>query len=118
MVFERLENLERMIQLVAAGAVSGLIGGLLGLGGAIFLIPALVLAFGVPMHSAVAAGLVAVIATSSAAGSHNAEQGFANVRLGMTLETTTVLGALAGALLAHCLPERTWWGCSLCFSFP
>ena len=85
-------------------------GILLGLGGAIFLIPALVLGFGVPMHAAVAAGLIAVIATSSAAGSHNAEQGFANVRLGMTLETATVLGALAGALLAHRLPERALVG--------
>jgi len=100
----------RAIGLLAAGAASGLIGSLLGLGGGIFLIPALVLAFGVPMHSAVACGLVAVIATSSAGGSRNARFGFANVRLGMTLETTTVLGALAGALLAHRLPERALIG--------
>ncbi len=95
-----------IVGLLAAGAASGVIGSLLGLGGGIFLIPALVLLFGVPMHSAVAAGLVAVIATSSAAGASNAEQGIANVRLGMTLEITTVLGALAGAMLAPHLPAR------------
>jgi hypothetical protein len=100
------EVLLRTAGLLAAGAVSGLLGALLGIGGGIFLIPALVLVFGVPMHSAVAAGLVAVIATSSAGGSRNAEQGFANVRLGMVLEPATVSGALAGALLAHILPER------------
>ncbi|MFA6004846.1 MAG: TSUP family transporter, partial [Elusimicrobiota bacterium] len=66
--------------LLLAGACSGVIGALLGLGGGIFLIPALVLIFGVPMHSAVAAGLVAVIATSSAGGSRNAKKGVANVR--------------------------------------
>jgi len=104
------EAILRTVGLLAAGAASGLVGALLGLGGGIFLIPALVLGFGVPMHSAVAAGLVAVIATSSAGGARNAEQGFANVRLGMALETTTVLGALAGALLAHRLPERALLG--------
>lgn len=96
--------------LLATGALSGVIGALLGLGGGIFLIPALVLVFAVPMHSAVAAGLVAVIATSSAAGSRNAGKGLANVRLGMTLETATVAGALAGSLLAPLLPARMLCG--------
>ena len=100
----------RIVLLLAAGAASGMIGALLGLGGGIFLVPALVLGFGVPMHQAVAASLVAVIATSSAAGARNAEAGVANVRLGMTLETATVLGALAGALLAHRLPDRVLLG--------
>jgi hypothetical protein len=103
------EAILRTAGLLAAGAVCGMMGALLGLGGGIFLIPALVLGFGVPMHSAVAAGLVAVIATSSAAGARNAEQGFANVRLGMVLEITTVLGALAGGLLAQRLAAR-WLG--------
>jgi len=96
----------RIIGLLVAGAASGLIGALLGLGGGIFLIPALVLGFGVPMHSAVAAGLVAIIATSSTGGARNAQLGLANVRLGMVLETTTVLGALAGGLLAQSLSAR------------
>jgi len=103
------ESLLRLFGLLAAGAAAGLFGALLGLGGGLFLIPALVLGFGVPMHSAVAAGLIAVIATSSAAGAQNAEQGVANVRLGMVLETTTVLGALCGGLLAQRLDAR-WLG--------
>jgi len=101
-----LHEFFRIVGLLIAGAASGLIGSLLGLGGGIFLIPALVLIFKVPMHSAVAAGLVAVIATSSAGGSRNAQKGLANVRLGMTLEVATVLGALAGGLLAPSLPAR------------
>jgi len=100
----------RLAGLLAAGAASGVIGSLLGLGGGIFLIPALVLVFGVPMHQAVAASLVAIIATSCAGASRNAQAGLANVRLGTALETTTVLGALAGALLAHRLPERALLG--------
>ena len=95
--------------LLAAGAASGAMGSLLGLGGGIFLIPALVLVFGVPMHSAVAAGLVAVIATSSSGGAKNAGHGVANVRLGMVLEPATVFGAIAGGLIAQRLSAR-WLG--------
>lgn len=95
--------------LLAAGAAAGVMGTLLGLGGGIFLIPALVLVFGVPMHSAVAAGLVAVIATSSAGGAKNAGHGVANVRLGMVLEPATVLGAIGGGLLAQRL-AADWLG--------
>lgn len=101
-----LIDILRIVGLLFAGAASGVVGGLLGLGGGIFLIPALVLLFGVPMHSAVAAGLVAVIATSSAAAPRNAETGRANVRLGMVLETTTVLGAIIGGLAATHLQAR------------
>ncbi|MBI5240036.1 MAG: sulfite exporter TauE/SafE family protein [Elusimicrobia bacterium] len=103
------ETILRTAGLLAAGAASGLVGALLGLGGGIFLIPALVLGFGVPMHSAVAAGLVAVIATSSAGGAQNAEHGVANVRLGMVLEVATVLGALGGGFLAQRL-AADWLG--------
>lgn len=92
--------------LVLAGAVAGLLGAVLGIGGGVFLVPALVLWGGMPMKSAVAAGLVAVIATSSAVGSVNVERGTANMRLGMVLELSTVLGALGGSAAAAYLPAR------------
>ena len=92
--------------LAGFGAFAGLTGTLLGVGGGVFLIPALVLWGGVDLAHAVAAGLVAVIATSSAAGSVNVERGTANMRLGMVLETTTVLGALTGGFSAALIPAR------------
>lgn len=92
--------------LLLAGAVAGLLGAVLGIGGGVFLVPALVLWGGLPMKSAVAAGLVAVIATSSAVGSVNVSRGTANMRLGMVLELSTVLGALAGSAAAAWLPAR------------
>jgi uncharacterized membrane protein YfcA len=97
-----------VLLIVSAGAASGVLGAILGTGGGVFLIPALVLAFGVPMHYAVATSIVSVIATSSAVASANIERGTANMRLGMTLEIATCLGALlgggvAGLLSAHAL---------------
>ena len=40
------------------GFVAGAFGGLLGLGGAIILVPALTLGFGLPVHMAIAVSLV------------------------------------------------------------
>lgn len=95
-----------IIGLLVAGAAAGVFGTLLGLGGGVFLIPLLVLVFHLPMHSAVGVSLIAVIASSSAGASKTVALGFANLRLGMSLETMTVLGALCGAGLAPHLPAR------------
>ena len=86
--------------LALLGAATGLIGAVLGVGGGVFLIPALVLYFKFPMIQAAGAGLVTVIATSNSAASVNVERGTVNMRLGMVLELATVIGALAASLIA------------------
>lgn len=96
-----------VVFLIIAGVAAGLLGSLLGLGGGIVIIPILVLAMKVPMHTAVATSLLCVIATSSAAASRNVRNGLANVRLGMTLEIATVLGAIIGSSVAGYLSART-----------
>lgn len=52
------------------------------------------------MHYALATSILSVIATSSAVASSNVERGTANMRLGMTLEIATALGAIGGGALA------------------
>lgn len=89
--------------LLLAGFAAGTFGAVLGLGGGILVVPILVLAAGVPMHSAVATSLLCVIATSSGAAGKNIERGFANVRLGVSLELWTVIGAVIGGTLAGIL---------------
>ena len=76
-----------------------------GIGGGLLIVPALVLAFGVPVKVAVATSLVAVVATSNAAGSVYVGRGLTNMRLGMTLELATTLGAIAGGVTAALLSE-------------
>ncbi len=75
-----------------------------------FLVPALVLYFGVGITEAAGAGLLAVIATSCTAASFNLKLGTANIRLGLVLNTTTVLGAITGGVAAAYVPERTLIG--------
>ncbi len=92
--------------LFLAGAGTGVMGAVLGTGGGVFLIPMLLLLFGVDMHHAVATSIITVIATSSAVASVNVERGTANMRLGMTLEIATSIGAIAGGwVVAKFRPE-------------
>lgn len=99
-----------LLAIVLAGLLTGVLGAILGTGGGVLLIPVLVLGLGVPMHYAVATGIVSVIATSSAVASTNVERGTANMRLGMTLEIATALGAISGGLTAGWLSPRTLEG--------
>lgn len=48
-----------------ASLCAGLIGSLVGLGGGVFIVPLLTLAFGLPIQEAIGASIVSVIATSS-----------------------------------------------------
>jgi uncharacterized membrane protein YfcA len=85
--------------LALTGGATGLVGSLLGLGGGVFLVPLLTLAMGVPIRAAIAASLVSVIATASAASTVNLERGLVNMRLGMALEAATTVGGLGGGIV-------------------
>jgi uncharacterized membrane protein YfcA len=96
--------------LLAGGLLAGGIGALTGIGGGLLLVPTLVLAFGVPVKISVATSLVAVVATSNAAGSVYVGRGLTNLRLAMTLELATTLGAIVGGVSAAFLSERVLAG--------
>ena len=83
---------------------AGLLGALTGLGGGIIVVPMLTLLFGVDLRYAVGASLVSIIATSSGAAAAYVREGYTNVRVGILLETGTVIGALAGAAIAGYVP--------------
>jgi uncharacterized membrane protein YfcA len=90
--------------LFIVSALAGIIGALVGIGGGVILIPFLVIFEGVPIHYAIGASIVAVVATSSVSGSAYVKSRLSNPRLGMFLEVGTSLGALAGALVSVLLP--------------
>jgi hypothetical protein len=93
--------------LLGSGVAAGVFGSLLGLGGGILIVPLLTLGFGLPLIKAVGVSLVCVIMTSGAAAGVYLERRVANLRLGMTLELFTAMGALVGGLIAFLIPERS-----------
>ncbi len=86
-----------VLLVLIAGVAGGLIGSLTGLGGAVVVIPVLVIAFNVPFSIAVGTGFVTILATSSTTGAAYVLDHLSDLRIGMFLEIATVPGALLGA---------------------
>ena len=91
---------------VALAAVAGFIGSLVGLGGGALLVPGLVMLLGVPMKTAVAASLVAVVFTSSAAAMVRGRDAYTNYRVGLLLEVVAGAASVAGAVTAFLVSPR------------
>jgi len=97
----------QFLEIFAIAIGAGVFGSMLGLGGGIILVPALVAIARVEPRVAVAASIVSVIATSSAAAIAYVRDRCADVRLGVYLETATTAGALLGAVTARHLSGET-----------
>ncbi|HUO45472.1 MAG TPA: sulfite exporter TauE/SafE family protein [Acidimicrobiia bacterium] len=91
--------------ILGAAAVTSTIGVLGGLGGAMLLVPALVLA-GMPVSEAAPLGLLTAAAGSVAAGPRHLTERLVNHRLGLTIELAATTGAVGGALVSGLVPER------------
>lgn len=87
------------VLLVILGFGAGLLGALTGIGGGVLLTPLLALHFGIPIRQAIGTSLVAVITTSAASSSVHLQRHTTDIRLGMTLELATSLGAAVMAYL-------------------
>jgi uncharacterized membrane protein YfcA len=96
-----------IVILAIVGFAAGTLGSIVGLGGGVIIIPVLAVYLGVPMHQAIGVSLMAVIATSTMSSSIHVERGTTDIRLGMTLELATTLGAAGAAIVAGYLDHRT-----------
>lgn len=81
------------------------VGALGGLGGAILLVPLLVL-FGEPVSEAAALGLLSVAAGSLAAGARQLKEATVNHRIGVVTELGASAGAIGGALLSGAVSHQ------------
>ncbi|MGA7793939.1 MAG: sulfite exporter TauE/SafE family protein, partial [Candidatus Acidiferrales bacterium] len=90
--------------LLSVGA--GFVGSISGLGGGVFIVPALVVVSHLPIQVAIAASLISVVATSAGASVAFVRDGWTNLRVAMVLECATVTGAITGAYLAGVVPPR------------
>ncbi len=90
--------------LLALAIGAGFIGALSGLGGGVFIVPALVIVAHMPMTVAIGASLISVVATSAGASVAFVRDGWTNLKVAMVLECATVTGAVFGAYLAGVIP--------------
>jgi hypothetical protein len=108
-------TLAAVLLLMLIGFCAGTFGALAGVGGGIIVTPLLAIYFGLPIHQAIGVTLLCVIATSTATSSLYVQRHVTDVRLGMTLELATTVGALIAALVAHHVNRRTLAALFACF---
>lgn len=93
-----------VVSLLLIGAVAGFSSGLLGIGGGVIYVPALLFVLGCSIHTAIGISLAVIVPTALVAVlKHGATE---NIDLTVALIVTAggVVGALAGASLAHAVP--------------
>jgi uncharacterized membrane protein YfcA len=92
--------------LLALGFAAGLAGGLLGVGGGVLFVPALVVFGGQSQLGAVATSLVAIVIVAIVGAARQREYGNLRLRDGLAIGLLAPLGILAGVVLANAVPER------------
>ena len=100
-------SVETNLLLAVLGFGAGVLGAMAGVGGGILIVPTLVIFFNVPLPQAIGTSLVAVIATSTATSSVHLERHRTDVRLGITLELATTVGAAIAAMLVQRINRTT-----------
>jgi hypothetical protein len=95
------------VMLILIGVVAGLLGGLLGIGGAVIIIPALVLLLGYSQYEAQGTTLLMlVMPVSSVAAWHYYKNGHVNIPAAIVLGLTFLVGSYFGARLATYVPAE------------
>ena len=90
----------------AVGFAGGVTGGLLGVGGGVLFVPALVFFLGLSQLAGEATSLLAIIPVATLGALRQRGYGNVRVREGLTIGLLSVPGVLLGAILAEELPER------------
>ena len=89
-----------LVFLVAFGYLTGVLSALLGVGGGIFMVPALVLVANFDQQTAQATSLLVVLPTAIVATQKLRRAGIGNPALSLRIGTLGVVGGALGALLA------------------
>ena len=96
--------------LIACGLVIGVLSGLTGVGGGVFIVPTLVLGFGLAQRVAQGTSLLAILPTAAVGALTHYRHGSVDVRAAGWIALAGVPTALVGSALALWLPVRVLAG--------
>ena len=92
--------------LLVLGFAGGMAGGLLGVGGGLLFVPALVVFAHLSQLEAIATSLVAILLVALVGAARQRNYGNVRLRDGLLIGVLSPLGVLAGVLVANAVPER------------
>lgn len=99
--------MQQIIIGIAAGLATGIISGLVGIGGGVLLVPILLYVFRADMHTAAGTSLAIIIPTALSGAISHFSRGSVDLRLALLLTVGAIAGALVGTWLGHALPAVT-----------
>lgn len=89
------------------GFAAGVVAGMLGVGGGILFVPALVLFLGLPQVDAEATSLLAIIPVALVGAARQQRYGNLRPRDAIVLGALAIPGAIGGVAIVNAIPERT-----------
>ena len=92
--------------LVLIGLLSGTLAGLLGVGGGVVMVPAMILLFGIPAAIAKGTSLAVIVPTSVVATQRNLRNGNADLRSAAAVGLAGIVSAFAASKISVGLDER------------
>lgn len=90
-----------IVALIACGLAAGILGGMLGVGGGIIFVPALVLIVGLSQVEAEATSLLAIIPVAVAAVWRQREYGNVRMKEGLLVGVLAIAGVAIGVVVAN-----------------
>ena len=97
----------QLIILIVVGLLAGLLGGTLGVGGAIIVVPALVLIFSFTQHQAQGTALAFMLPPVTLLATLNYwKEGYVNWKYALILSLMFFVGAYLGSFISFALPDR------------
>lgn len=91
---------------ILCGLTAGLLGGYLGLGGGIIMVPFLTIAAGLDIKTAVPISVTATVVTSLASSNEYLKKGMVDLELSIILALFMVIGAITGSSLSPYIPSH------------
>ena len=92
---------------IAVGVAAGLVAGMLGVGGGILFVPALVIFLDLTQVDAEATSLLAIIPVALVGAASQRRYGNLRLRDAGTLGVLAIPGAVIGVTIVNAIPERT-----------
>lgn len=101
-------SINELILLIAIGFLAGIVGGSLGLGGGIIIVPALVFILGFTQHHAQGTSLAVLLFPIGILAVINyAKNGYVNYKYALVLIIAFILGSYLGSVISVHLPAKT-----------
>jgi uncharacterized membrane protein YfcA len=95
-----------IVALVAFGVLTGVLSGVLGVGGGIFMVPFLVLVMGLSQHAAQATSLLVVLPTAAVGSWSLYRRGVGDPPTALRMGLVGMVGSIAGTAVALSMPAQ------------